>query len=257
MRTYSLSSLRSRRVRRGSGRGSAPVAGRASRPYTPPAGGDHGVGRRRPGHLPSRGELGVGCGGIVQHFFRWRSSVLTPARWWVSRSGRSCDRRHDAPAAAATTGIALGWGRAGQLDQAGLDIAGHDRRPGGVSRGLRPIVARMSPPVSANRLATTRTWSRGQRPRRDHHLIRYGSDVLVQLQQHPRPHDHRPATRVSLTRNSRSAADKPTVNTFGGHRVPILSAADVNCRVPITISVRFSTHATVLVRCVPVDPSVL
>jgi hypothetical protein len=28
---------------------------------------------------------------------------------------------------------------------------------GGVSRGLRPIVARMSPPVSANRLATTRT----------------------------------------------------------------------------------------------------
>jgi len=40
------------RARRGSGCGPAPAVGRASRPCTPPVGGDREAGRRRPGRLP-------------------------------------------------------------------------------------------------------------------------------------------------------------------------------------------------------------
>jgi len=89
---------------------------------------------------------------------------------------------------------------------------------GGVSRGLRPIVASTSPPAAVNRFATARTvfsevptrsaitarsatgpafWSNSSNTRA-RMIIRAGWVPDV----------------VSLTRNSRSAADKPTVNTF-------------------------------------------
>src|SRR4029453_598277 len=89
---------------------------------------------------------------------------------------------------------------------------------GGVSRGLRPIVASTSPSVSANRFATTRTVFSEVPTRSAITAISNRAGVLVQLQQHPRRMIIRAGwvpDVVSLTRNSRSAADKPTVNTFG------------------------------------------
>ena len=89
---------------------------------------------------------------------------------------------------------------------------------GGVSRGLRPIVASTSPSVSANRFAIARTVF-VEVPTRCAITARSGTGPALRSDSN--------STRalmiiragwtpvvVSLTKNSRSAADKPTVNTF-------------------------------------------
>jgi hypothetical protein len=131
-------------------------------------------------------------------------------------------------------GEALGRGRAGQRDQPGLDLAGHDR-------GHRWCLARFTADrgqhvaVGVGEPLRDRTHGvlRGPDPTRDHRPIGHRAGVLVQLQQHPRPHDHprrmgtgRGQLDQELTIGSRQTDHE---HLRARHRAGILSAAEVNC----------------------------
>ena len=205
------------------------------------------------------GELGVGVRwdrpALLQMRTQFRFFNTRPMVEW-SRSGRSSTSatwRLQQPQRPA--GIALGWGRAGQRDQPGLDLAGHDRRH-----------RRRLPRLAADR---------GQHVARRSRRTASATARTVFVEVPTRCRDHRPirhrvrrcsssssSTRarmiiragctpvvVSLTRNSRSAADKPTVNTFGRGivRAHPLSSRHELLRTDTPYSDRFSGD-TLLVR---------